>query len=72
MQITGLGKRARKTTSSPFGQSWFKRRYLQKDKNGKVIETPEQMFRRVANTIAEVETRYGATNSKLLPISSMS
>jgi len=64
MRITVPGKRARKTTSSPFEQSWFKRRYLQKDKNGKVIETPEQMFRRVANTIAEVETRYSATNSQ--------
>jgi len=64
-RITVPGKRAQKTTSSHFEQSWFKRRYLQKDKNGKVIETPGQMFRRVANTIAEVETRYGATNSQV-------
>jgi len=65
MRITVPGKRTRKTTSSPFEQHWFKRRYLQKDKDGKVTETPEQMFRRVANTIAEVETRYGATNSQV-------
>jgi len=68
MRITVPGKRARKTTSSPFEQYWFKRRYLQKDKNGKVIETPEQMLRRVANTIAEVETRYGVTVSQVKSI----
>jgi len=33
-------------------------RYLKKNKDGKCTETPEEMFRRVANTIARVETRY--------------
>ncbi len=34
------------------------KRYLKKDKNGQVIEKPEQMFRRVANTIASAELIY--------------
>jgi len=46
----------------------LKRRYLWKDKNGKVIETKEQMFRRVANTIAAVEKKYGATNETIKAI----
>lgn len=33
-------------------------RYLKKDKKGKVIETPEQMFRRVAHNIALADARY--------------
>ncbi len=37
----------------------LKRRYLKKDDNGEVIEGPEDMFRRVARTISEVERIYG-------------
>jgi len=33
----------------------LQRRYLKKDKQGNVIETPEEMFRRVARAIAEAE-----------------
>jgi ribonucleoside-diphosphate reductase alpha chain len=39
----------------------LKKRYLIKDDQGKVVETPETMFRRVAATIAAVDARYGAT-----------
>jgi len=35
------------------------RRYLKKNHKGKVIETPEQMFRRVASHIAKAEKKYG-------------
>ncbi len=35
------------------------RRYLKKDGDGKVVETPEQMFRRVARHIAKAEEKYG-------------
>jgi ribonucleoside-diphosphate reductase alpha chain len=49
----------------PWEQPWFKRRYLWKDKDGKVIETPEQAFIRVANMISTEEVRYGATNSQV-------
>jgi ribonucleoside-diphosphate reductase alpha chain len=34
-------------------------RYLLKDENGKVIETPSQLFARVARTLAKVELGYG-------------
>ena len=36
----------------------LERRYLKKDKQGQVIETPEEMFRRVAQTIASAELIY--------------
>jgi ribonucleoside-diphosphate reductase alpha chain len=37
----------------------LERRYLRKDLNGKIIETPEEMFRRVARHIAKAEKTYG-------------
>jgi len=58
-------EKTRKTEHPVFQRRWFKRRYLWKDKNGRVIETPEQMFHRVANTIAEVEIMYGATSPQI-------
>ena len=36
----------------------LEKRYLKKDKQGKVIETPEEMFRRVAQAIAAAELIY--------------
>ncbi|MFZ5516544.1 MAG: vitamin B12-dependent ribonucleotide reductase [Candidatus Zhuqueibacterota bacterium] len=36
----------------------LERRYLIKDKNGKVVETPEQMFRRIAKFIASANSIY--------------
>ncbi len=41
------------------------RRYLKKDEHGGIVETPDQMYHRVANTIAQVETRYGKTASQI-------
>lgn len=37
----------------------LEKRYLLKDDKGKVVETPSQMFKRVARTIADVDRRYG-------------
>jgi ribonucleoside-diphosphate reductase alpha chain len=37
----------------------LEKRYLLKDDAGKVIETPQQLFRRVAREVARVEARYG-------------
>jgi len=37
----------------------LEKRYLKKDTKGRVVETPEQMFRRVARHIAKAEKRYG-------------
>jgi ribonucleoside-diphosphate reductase alpha chain len=36
----------------------LEKRYLRKDKQGQVIETPEQMFHRVAQTIASADLTY--------------
>ncbi len=38
----------------------LERRYLQKDEQGRVVETPAGMFRRVAGAVAEVEEAYDA------------
>ena len=37
----------------------LERRYLAKDEHGRVVETPEQLFRRVAHNIAGAEAAYG-------------
>jgi ribonucleoside-diphosphate reductase alpha chain len=39
----------------------LRKRYLIKDDHGRVAERPETMFRRVADTIAAVDARYGAS-----------
>ena len=43
----------------------LKQRYFWKDQQGQVVETEEQMFRRVANAIAVVEFQYGASDSQV-------
>lgn len=40
----------------------LERRYLKRDKEGKVLETPSQMFRRVAETIAEADKKFSKRN----------
>lgn len=42
----------------------LKERCLRKDPQGKIIETPQQLFLRVARHIAEVETRFNPKASK--------
>ena len=42
----------------------LKRRYLKKDARGQVVETPEEMFRRVAKAIAGVERLYGCSEGE--------
>ncbi len=48
-------ERADKYTYSENSLAVLERRYLAKDKNGIVVETPEDMFRRVAKHIASAE-----------------
>ena len=36
----------------------LKKRYLQRDSRGRIIESPNQMFQRVAATVAQAERRY--------------
>ncbi|MCP8307391.1 MAG: vitamin B12-dependent ribonucleotide reductase [archaeon] len=43
---------------SPNALKVLEKRYLRKDEKNEVIETPEQMFRRVAKTIAKVDALY--------------
>jgi ribonucleoside-diphosphate reductase alpha chain len=43
----------------------LKRRYLKKDSQGKLIETPEKMFRRVAQHIAKAEKNYAADDARV-------
>ena len=38
----------------------LERRYLKKDRDGRVIETPEEMFRRVAQAVASAELIYNS------------
>ncbi|MHC4680640.1 MAG: ribonucleotide reductase N-terminal alpha domain-containing protein [Planctomycetota bacterium] len=47
----------------------LRRRCLLKDCNGNVVETPDQMYWRVAKTVAEVEAQYGTGEQlvQLLP-----
>ena len=40
----------------------LEKRYLKKDSDGKVIETPADMFRRVAHAIAEADRQYGRSD----------
>ena len=37
----------------------LERRYLKRDREGRVVESPEEMFARVAHHIAQAEKRYG-------------
>jgi ribonucleoside-diphosphate reductase alpha chain len=46
----------------------LERRYLLKDENGRVIETPSQMFQRVANHVARSEKLYGEDEEKFAKI----
>lgn len=41
----------------------LEKRYLKRDKDGKCIETPADMFRRVANTIAAGDLKFGKSQS---------
>ncbi len=43
----------------------LEKRYLVKDKTGKPVEAPEDMFWRVATVVAEADRRYGATDEQV-------
>ena len=57
-----------KTTKLPFSINALKvlaGRYLMRDEEGEVCETPEEMFKRVAKALAEVEKDYGKSDEEV-------
>lgn len=57
-----------KTTKLPFSVNALRvlaGRYLQRDDNGEVNETPEEMFTRVAKALAGVEKNYGKKDEEV-------
>jgi ribonucleoside-diphosphate reductase alpha chain len=55
----------RKVSLSPNALRVLETRYLKKDEGGNIIESPEEMFMRVAKAIAEVEREYGLTDAEI-------
>lgn len=49
-------------TLSSNARTVLEKRYLVKDKSGKPVEKPEDMFWRVATVVAEADRRYGASD----------
>jgi ribonucleoside-diphosphate reductase alpha chain len=49
-------------TLSQNARTVLEKRYLVRDASGKPIETPEDMFWRVATTVADADRRYGASD----------
>ncbi|MCK9186616.1 adenosylcobalamin-dependent ribonucleoside-diphosphate reductase, partial [Candidatus Gracilibacteria bacterium] len=57
-----------KTTKLPFSLNALKvlaGRYLQRNEKGEVIESPEEMFSRVAGALASVEKQYGKSEQEV-------
>jgi ribonucleoside-diphosphate reductase alpha chain len=52
-------------TLSANARTVLEKRYLVKDKSGKPVETPEDMFWRVATVVAEADRRYGASEQEV-------
>ncbi|MFA4920265.1 MAG: vitamin B12-dependent ribonucleotide reductase [Thermodesulfovibrionales bacterium] len=42
----------------------LEKRYLKKDEEGKIVETPEDLFRRVAGSIAVADSQYGKSSEE--------
>jgi ribonucleoside-diphosphate reductase alpha chain len=49
---------------TPGAMTVLERRYLRKDESGRVVETPEEMIRRVAASVASVEALLGNSRGK--------
>jgi len=54
-----------KAELTPNSMKVLQRRYLKKDDKGSVIETPEELFFRVAKVVAEPDKKYGAADSEV-------
>lgn len=60
-----LGGKKTQLPFTPNALQVLARRYLVKDHDGNVLETPEEMFRRVARALADVERNYSATEEEV-------
>src|SRR4030066_2508032 len=54
-----------KLNLSPNSLKVLEKRYLKKNEEGKTVEGPEEMFRRVAKTIASIELNYGKSETEV-------
>lgn len=43
----------------------LEKRYLKRDERGKVVETPEELFRRVAKAVASADHEYGSSENEV-------
>jgi ribonucleoside-diphosphate reductase alpha chain len=50
---------------NPSSRKVLEKRYLKKDEEGKIIEVPEDMFRRVASTVAKADLHYGKSEEDI-------
>jgi ribonucleoside-diphosphate reductase alpha chain len=46
----------------------LEKRYLKKDEEGRIVEAPEQLFRRVARSTAEADGLYGKTEAEITAV----
>jgi ribonucleoside-diphosphate reductase alpha chain len=63
-KLKGLLGITPETKLTPNAIEVLRSRYLLKDENGKIMETPVQMFRRVASTVAAVDRNHGEDPKK--------
>jgi ribonucleoside-diphosphate reductase alpha chain len=50
---------------TPNGLKVLEKRYLKRDERGKVVETPEELFRRVAKAVASADLKYGSAEDEV-------
>jgi ribonucleoside-diphosphate reductase alpha chain len=54
-----------KINLGPSALKVLEKRYLKKDEEGRIVETPEDLFRRVAKAVATVELKYGKSEAEV-------
>jgi ribonucleoside-diphosphate reductase alpha chain len=67
-QVLEKGKmpdKAKKYSSQQIASEILRRRYLWKDADGRVVETVDQMYQRVAQHVATAESKYGASEAQV-------
>jgi len=62
---------ARTLRLSPNALTVLRRRYLDRNADGKPVETPTQLFRRVADNVSQAERAYGGTRRAVVRMSDL-